>query len=146
MIKLTAIGNLGRDAETKQVNGRNVINFSVAHTEKYKNREGVQVDKTIWLECDYWTDRPAIGQYLKKGTQVYIEGQPEVRTYTAKDGTTKSSLSVRISSVQLLGSRNSEGVGGGGTSSGYQPAPQISGNTATPTASDITEPFDDLPF
>ncbi len=86
MIKLTAIGNLGKDCTVNTVNRKTVINFNVAHTEKFKDNMGVQKDKTIWVECAYWTDRTAIAPYLKKGTQVYVEGAPDVRTYTTPDG------------------------------------------------------------
>ena len=67
MIKLQVIGNLGKDCITNTVNGKNVINFNVAHTEKFKDAQGNQKDKTIWVECAYWTDRTGIAPYLKKG-------------------------------------------------------------------------------
>src|ERR1700751_3480661 len=102
MIKLQVIGNLGKDCVTNTVNGKNVINFSVAHTEKFKDAQGNSKDKTIWVECAYWTDRTGIASYLKKGTQVYVEGSPEVRTYQTQDGKQGVALSLRISSVQLL--------------------------------------------
>lgn len=86
MIKLQVIGNLGKDAVVNNVNGKNVINFTVAHTEKYRDAQGNQKDKTTWVDCAYWTDRTAIAPYLKKGTQVYVEGTPDVRTYTKQDG------------------------------------------------------------
>lgn len=105
MIKLQVIGNLGKDCITNTVNGKTVINFSVAHTEKFKDSTGNQKDKTIWVECAYWTDRTAIAPYLRRGTQVYVEGSPEVRTYSKNDGTPGVSLTLRVSSVQLLGSR-----------------------------------------
>ncbi len=143
MIKLTAIGHLGKDALVNNVNGKNVINFAVAHTEKYKDAQGNQKDKTIWVDCAYWTDRTAIAPYLKKGTQVYVEGQPDVRTYTTKEGVNGATLALRVLSVQLLGSKTSEG---GGNTGGYQPAPPVSTTSSAPAASDITEPFDDLPF
>ena len=105
MIKLQVIGHLGKDCVTNTVQGKNVINFSVAHTEKFKDQQGNQKDKTIWVECAYWTDRTAIAPYLRKGTQVYVEGSPEVKTYPKNDGTTGSSLTLRVFSVQLLGGR-----------------------------------------
>ena len=141
MIKLQVIGNLGKDCVTNAVNGKNVINFSVAHTEKYKDAQGNQKDKTIWVECAYWTERTAIAPYLRKGTQVYVDGAPELRTYTKSDGTNGASLTLRVSSVQLLGAKG-EGSSAGGTNSySSSPAP-----VSIPTASDITEPIDDLPF
>ena len=55
MLKLQLIGNLGQDAVVNNVGGKNVINFSVAHTEKYKNSEGTEVSKTTWVSCAYWS-------------------------------------------------------------------------------------------
>ncbi len=135
---MQVIGNLGKDCVTNTVNGKNVINFNVAHTEKYKDAQGNQKDKTIWVDCAYWTDRTGIAPYLKKGTQVYVEGSPEVRTYPKNDGTTGASLTLRVLSVQLLGSRGENS--GGGSSYGGPAAASV------PSASDITEPIDDLPF
>jgi single-strand DNA-binding protein len=148
MIKLQVIGNLGKDCVTNAVNGKNVINFSVAHTEKFKDAQGNQKDKTIWVDCAYWTDRTGIAPYLKKGTQVYAEGTPELRTYPKNDGTTGVSLTLRVQSVQLLGSRGTGGdyAGAGASEGGY--ATQSAGSPASrvPSAGDITEPMDDLPF
>lgn len=146
MIKLQIIGNLGKDCITNVVNGKNVINFSVAHTEKFKDAQGNQKDKTIWVDCAYWTERTGIAPYLKKGTQVYAEGTPELRTYPKNDGTTGASLTLRVQTVQLLGSRGSEGGGySGGASEGYASASSTS-SSRVPSAGDITEPIDDLPF
>ena len=108
MIKLQVIGHLGKDCTTNVVNGKNVINFSVAHSERYKDATGTQKEKTTWVECAYWTERTAIVPYLKKGQLVYVEGTPEARAYQKADGTAASSLSMRISSVQLLGGAKGE--------------------------------------
>lgn len=145
MIKLQVIGNLGKDALVNNVNGKNVINFTVAHTERFKDAQGNQKDKTIWVDCAYWTDRTAVAPYLKKGTQVYVEGQPDVRTYTTQDGRNGATLAVRVSSVQLLGSRGESGGSEGG--GGYQAQPSY-GTSPAPAqnANDLTEPLDDLPF
>ena len=142
MIKLQVIGNLGKDCVTNTVNGKSVINFSVAHTEKFRDAQGNQKDKTIWVECAYWTDRTGIAPYLKKGTQVYAEGTPEVRTYPKNDGTTGVSLSLRVFTVQLLGSRTGSDSGG---SEGYG-SQQMAGSGSIPSPNDITAPIDDLPF
>jgi single-strand DNA-binding protein len=150
MIKLQAIGHLGRDAVVNTVNGKNVINFTVAHTEKFKDAQGVQKDRTIWVDCAYWTDRTAVAPYLKKGTQVYVEGNPDVRTYTTQDGRNGATLSLRVLGVQLLGSKSDDGSSG----NNYQAVPQSQTYNAPPTnmqaapqqASDLNEPLDDLPF
>lgn len=153
MIKLQVIGHLGKDCVVNNVNGKNVINFNVAHAEKFKDAQGVQRDKTIWVECAYWTDRTAVAPYLKKGTLVYAEGQPDVRSYTTKEGQPGTSLSLRISSVQLLGGRNdNQGGDTGGNNyqnqqpSYNQPSYNQPSTQAGSSASDITEPMDDLPF
>jgi len=146
MIKLQVIGNLGKDCVTNTVNGKNVINFNVAHTEKFRDAQGNQKDKTIWVDCAYWTDRTGIAPYLKKGTQVYAEGTPEVRTYPKTDGTTGVSLTLRVFSVQLLGSRSSGEYAGASPNSETASFQGSSSASPVASASDITEPVDDLPF
>ena len=146
MIKMQVIGNLGKDCIVNNVNGKNVINFTIAHTEKFKDSQGNNQEKTIWVDCAWWTDRTAISQYLTKGKQIFAEGQPEVRSFTRNDGTPGATLSLRVREVQLLGGR-----GEGGTppsASGYSGSYN---NPATPSAgstpgTDFEEPVDDLPF
>ena len=141
MIKLQVIGHLGRDCVVNDVNNKPVINFSVAHSEKYKDAQGVQHDKTQWVDCSYWSERTTVAPYLKQGTQVFVEGTPDVRTYQTKDGKQGASLSLRVVSVQLLGGNKDNQNGQSQNrqqSSGNQPQHQNS--------NDITEPDDDLPF
>lgn len=63
MLKTLVIGLLGRDAIVNEVNGRKVINFSVAHSFKYKDAAGTEKTKTTWLDCAYWTDRTGVAPY-----------------------------------------------------------------------------------
>lgn len=146
MIKMQVIGHLGRDCTTNLVNGKSVMNFTIAHTEKYRDAQGVSKEKTTWVDCAYWSDRTAIAPYLKKGTQVFVEGTPDIRIYTRNDGTTGGTLTLRVQQVQLLGGRTgSENTGGGYTSSqqgGY--ADQSSGSSIA--AGEAPESIDDLPF
>jgi single-strand DNA-binding protein len=149
MIKLQVIGNLGKDAVVNNVNGKTVINFNVAHTERYKDAQGNQKDRTTWVDCSYWTDRTAVAPYLKKGTQVYVEGTPDVRSYTTADGRNGASLTLRIVSVQLLGAKPS-GTGGGSADNAGNSSDGNTGNSYSPnggSASGNEEvPVDDLPF
>ena len=108
MIKLQIIGNLGKDCIVKEVNGKNVINFSVAHTERYKDSQGNQKERTTWVECAYWTDKTAVAQYLTRGRTVYAEGAPEADAYSNKEGQPAATLRMRVQNVQLLSSNNSE--------------------------------------
>lgn len=144
MIKMQVIGRLGKDCVVNTVNGKNVINFTVAHSEKYKDSQGALQEKTIWVDCAYWTDRTAVAPYLQKGTQVFVEGQPEARSFQRNDGTPGSSLSLRVREVQLLGTKN-DNAGGG---SSYQPnnASSALSSNNVPSPNEITEPVDDLPF
>ena len=148
MIKLQVIGNLGKDCITNTVNGKSVMNFNVAHTEKFRDNQGNQKDKTIWVECAYWSDKTAVAPYLKKGTQVYVEGTPEVRTYPKNDGTTGVSLSLRVLTVQLLGNRGDSGSNSGDNSGGYGSGNSYSsqGGSGVTSGNEISEAVDDLPF
>ena len=135
MIKLQIVGNLGRDGVLREVNGKNVINFSVAHTERFKDASGTLQERTTWVDCSYWTDRAGVAPYLKKGTLVYAEGAPTAEAFTGRDGNAGVALRLRVSNVQLLGSSpRSEG-----------------GSTETVGAQDYSpangaEAGDDLPF
>jgi single-strand DNA-binding protein len=139
MIKMQVIGNLGKDCIVNTVNGKNVMNFTVAHTEKYRDSQGNNQEKTTWVDCAYWSDRTGVAPYLTKGTQVFVEGTPEVRTFTRQDGSAGASLSLRVREVQLL-----RGRGDGPAASPVQSTPTASSNLAS--ANEITEPVDDLPF
>ncbi|MCX8020282.1 MAG: single-stranded DNA-binding protein [Chitinophagaceae bacterium] len=142
MIKMQVIGNLGRDCVVNPVGGKNVINFSVAHTEKYKDHQGNMQEKTTWVECSYWVDKTGISQYLTKGKQVYVEGIPDVRTYQKNDGTTGVSLTLRVRDIRLLGGRGDQPLS---ESPAQEP---VAASVSSPVSdkSDIQEFADDLPF
>lgn len=158
MLKIQVIGHLGKDAVVKTVNGKSVINFSVASTEKYKDAQGNLKENTTWVFCDYWIDNTNVAQYLKKGTQIYIEGKPSADFYNAGGniGIT-GQQKCKVRNIQLLNSakgtgqpqqeqrgKKNEGIpvhsvahttnGGTGYAQDYQ------------NPNEITEPVDDLPF
>jgi single-strand DNA-binding protein len=147
MIKLQVIGRLGKDCVVNAVNGKNVINFTVAHSEKFKDSQGNNQERTTWVDCAYWTDRTAVAPYLTKGQQVYVEGTPEVRTFTRNDGTNGATLTIRVREVQLLGGRDNASGSAGGYSQQESAAPAYNNNrNDVPASSGIGEPVDDLPF
>lgn len=150
MIKLQIIGHLGNDCTQNEVNGRTVINFNVAHSEKFKDAKGNLVEKTTWVKCAYWTDRPAIAQYLTKGKLVYAEGSPEVEGFLNKENQNAASLKMNVFRIELLGGKG-ENNQGGSNQPAYTQQSQASQQPSSPTAnqqvpSSVEEPADDLPF
>ena len=148
MIKLQVIGNLGGDCIAKEVNGKNVINFNVAHSEKFKDAMGNLKERTTWVNCAYWTDRTAVAQYLKKGKTVYVEGAPEAEAYTNKEGQPAATLRLRVFNLQLLGGTNDSNHSDNdysASTSSSSPS-QNRANVNAPASSQMEEPADDLPF
>lgn len=141
MIKLQIVGNLGADCIVKEVNGKSVINFNVANTEKFKDAQGNLKEKTIWVNCAYWTDRTAIAPYLKRGQMVYAEGSPEVEGYMNKDNQAAATLRMRVQNVQLLGSKNE-----GGQTNQPATANVSEANNYNGTREAAQQSSDDLPF
>jgi single-strand DNA-binding protein len=147
MIKLQIIGHLGKDCIVKEVNGKNVINFSVAHSEKFKDSTGDQRERTVWVECAFWTDRTAIAPYLQKGQLVFAEGSPDVDGYLNKDNQPSATLRMRVRDVQLLGGRADGNPSGNVGSGSSAEAPANRGNTSQQQQhAQVEEPADDLPF
>ena len=102
MQRLTIIGNIGKDAEVKDFNGNKCINFSVAVTENWKDKNGQKQSKAYWYECSRWTDNTSIANYLLKGCKVLVEGTPEARAYVGQDGQAKAVQGVRVFNIQIL--------------------------------------------
>ena len=152
MIKLQIIGHLGKDCILKEVNGKNVINFNVAHTERFKDSAGSQRERTTWVECAFWTDRTAIAPYLLKGQLVYVEGSPEADAYLNKENQPAGKLKLRVRDIQLLGGRADSNSPGNNSDSSSTSAAAISPTSnrtqteASMETSIVEEPADDLPF
>lgn len=148
MIKLQIVGNLGKDCIVKEVNGKNVINFSVVHSERYKDAQGVQKERATWVECAYWTDRTAVAPYLTKGQMIYAEGTPEADGYLNKEGQAAATLRMRVQSVQLLGGSKTENSGQYATQNAANSTSDSSYSAPVPSATpEAGAPVaDDLPF
>ncbi|MBU2915976.1 MULTISPECIES: single-stranded DNA-binding protein [Reichenbachiella] len=146
--KVILVGNLGKDPEVRHLdNGRAVANFSMATSETYKNREGERVTTTEWHNMVLWSPLAEIAEkYLKKGSQVYIEGKLTSRSYEDKDGVTKYITEVVGRELTMLGGRPD-----GGSSGEYNAPAASNQNQATKTEivdSTVEEnnEIDDLPF
>ncbi len=110
MLKLVVIGNVGRDAELKNFNGRQVINFTIASNRYTINPEtGEEIEKTTWISCAKWVPgnvNVELHKYLTKGTKVYLEGIPEIKLYKDSLRKTNASLNLNISHLELLSAGN----------------------------------------
>ena len=148
MIKLQIIGNLGKDCIVKEVNGKTVINFSVVHSERYKDVQGNQKERATWVECAYWTEKTGIAPYLTKGKTIYAEGSPEADAYMNKDNQPSATLRMRVQSVQLLGGGGAgeNQSGNAGATSQYSSGASSPSSSNNYTASAPVIAADDLPF
>jgi single-strand DNA-binding protein len=109
MQRVTIIGHIGQDATVKDLGQNQVINFSVAVSESYVNKTtNEKVVNTTWYECAKWGNNTAVAQYLKKGTQVLVEGKPTARSWQKEDGSLISVLGVSVLNLELLGSAKSD--------------------------------------
>ena len=106
MIDLTIIGNIGADAEMKDFGDHKCISFRVAHTRKSKDGQ----KRTTWVSVLKYTteESPRLLQWLTKGTQVYVEGEPSVRAWTDAQGNAQAAINLSADRIELLSSRKSD--------------------------------------
>lgn len=132
--KVILIGRLGRDPEVRYMpNGEAVCNFSVATSEKYTDKNGQRQEATEWHNVTMYRKLAEIaGQYLTKGSQVYIEGKIQTRKYQGKDGIERTAYDIIANEMKMLGGNNQA----------TQEQPKYPQGNAKP-ADDIS---DDVPF
>ncbi|MGI9558734.1 MAG: single-stranded DNA-binding protein [Thermodesulfobacteriota bacterium] len=140
--KVTIIGNVGSDPEMKHTaSGQAVANFSVATNESWTNKEGEKQERTEWHRIVAWGRLAEIcGQYLSKGTPVYLEGSIRTRSWEDRDGNTKYTTEVHAKDMQFLGSARDSGGGAGGG------AEKSSGENSPPLDIPENNMDDDIPF
>jgi len=121
--KVILVGNLGRDPETRTFpSGDQVCNVTLATTDKWKDKQsGEMREATEWHRLVFNGRLAEIAaQYLRKGSQIYVEGAIRTRKYTDKDGVEKYATDIRVDQMQMLGSRQGQGApAGGGDDDGY---------------------------
>ena len=149
--KWIGIGNLGRDPESRYTaSGEAICNFSIACTETWKDKQtGERKEMTEWVRISAFGKLAEIcSQYLKKGSQVYVEGSLRTRKWTDKDGQERYTTEIRCDDMKMLGSRQGMGAPAGGGGGGgydepadYAPAPPK--NKPKPSFDDLG---DDIPF
>jgi single-strand DNA-binding protein len=146
--KVIIVGNLGADPETRYMpNGDAVCNIRVATTESWKDKQsGEKKEITEWHRVVFYRKLAEIaGQYLKKGSQVYLEGRIRTRKWTDKEGQERYTTEIEANEMQMLGRR--EGMGDAGpreSSGGSRPAP--SKPAAQSSGGGFNDFEDDIPF
>ena len=108
--KVILVGNVGRDPESRYLpNGDPVVGLSLATTEKWKGKDGSKQEATQWHRVSFFGKLAEIvGEYVKKGSQIYVEGRIEYREYE-KDGVKRYSTDIIADKLQMLGGKPSEG-------------------------------------
>jgi len=135
--KAILIGNLGKDPEIRYTpSGQAVGSFSIATSERWKDRDGQQQERTDWHNIVVWGRQAEIAkEYLSKGSPIYIEGRIQNRSYEDKDGNKKYISEIVTQRMQFLGRRDEQG--------GPRPKPDGPPPEAPP---DVSTDDDDLPF
>ncbi|GAA4861892.1 single-stranded DNA-binding protein [Luteimonas vadosa] len=143
--KAILVGNLGNDPETKYTQGGMAITkISLATTSVRKTKDGETKEETQWHRVTFFGKLGEIaGEYLRKGSQVYVEGEIRYDKYTGQDGVEKYFTEIVANEMQMLGGRG-EGGGGGGGGGGQRPQRQDSAPQARSAPASRPAPADDF--
>ena len=161
--KVILVGNLGQDPEVRYMpNGNAVANITVATSESWKDQQGQVQERTEWHRCVlYKRLAEIVGEYLKKGAKVYLEGRLQTREWQDQQGQKRYTTEIIVNELQMLDGRSGGGNMGGGQSQPQggqgnwgRPQPAANGNQASsqqnqPTAQYNEPPMDfddDIPF
>jgi single-strand DNA-binding protein len=153
IIKVILVGHLGADPESRAMpSGRNVTNLRLATSESWKDKQsGEQKERTEWHGIVLY-DRlgEVASEYLRKGSQVYIEGRLQTRKWQDKEGKDRYTTEIVANDMQMLGGRGGAGGGGGGSSAGSSSEPRERSSAAEPAIAGAgagpSDFDDDVPF
>ncbi|MBK7000905.1 MAG: single-stranded DNA-binding protein [Rhodoferax sp.] len=160
--KVILVGHLGKDPEIRYLpSGEQVANVSLATSYKHKGKTGEMVEETEWHRITFFSRlAEVVGQYLRKGSPVYVEGRIKTRKYTDKDGIEKYATEIIANEMQMLGSRGGAGEASSDTGD-YDTAPRRAAPPPRPSSSstapasaptrqapapDMSDLDDDIPF
>jgi len=147
--KVILVGRLGKDPDVRKMsNGESVTNVTLATSETWKDKTGVKQEKTEWHNLVFYRRLAEIaGEYLKKGSQIYVEGKLQARKWQTKEGQDRYTTEVIVNEMQMLGSK--------GTDHSKQVSPQIEDDFDIPFGNNIDrnsadpwkgDPNDPYPF
>lgn len=131
--KVVLVGRLGKDPEVRiMTNGESVANVTLATTESWKDKGGIKQEKTEWHNLVFYRRLAEIaGEYLKKGSQIYIEGKLQTRKWQTKEGQDRYTTEIIVNEMQMLGGKATS-----------QPSQFVS-QPAPPKDDDVDIPFGD---
>lgn len=139
MHKIQLLGNVGQDATVNDLpNGNQVVNFSIAVTEKYNDQS-----KTTWYKCAYFKNDARIAQYIKKGIKLLVIGKPELETYTSNTGDFKVNIKCIVQEIHFASSLQ-EKQSQSQPIHGPEPIQHTPGTIPEPPSNQ--DEHDDLPF
>ena len=157
--KVMLIGNVGRDPEVRYLDGNSgnakVATFTLATTERYRDRNGETRENTEWHNIVAWRGNADVAErFIKKGTQVYIEGRIRTRSWDDQTGNKRYTTEIIVDNLQLLGKKSDNPGGQGGYQAPAQPQygqqanSQPAAHTAPANVQNVIndQPDDDLPF
>ena len=150
--KVILVGNVGKDPETRYLEGGTAVcSFPMATSETYRNRDGERVTNTEWHNVVMWRGLAEIAErYVKKGSQLFIEGKIRTRSWEDKEGNKRYTTEIIADNMQMLG-KKPDGAGDS-EATAAKPAEQPANNTTEPEKTDPEDPIanpavdDDLPF
>jgi len=142
--KVIIVGNVGRDPELRYTqSGQPVASFSIATNERFKDRDGNWKDRTEWHRIVAWARLAEIcGEYLRKGSQVYVEGRIQTRDWEDKEGNKRQTTEIVALSMQMLGRRGE----GGGPPMGGDDSQARGGDDPLNQAAPPSGADDEIPF
>ena len=149
--KVILIGNLGKDPEVRYLeSGAAVANLTLATTEKYKDRNGNQVENTEWHDLEMWEGLAKIAeQYLKKGSSIYVEGKIKTDSWQDDQGNKKYRTRIRVQQMTMLGGGSGGSNAGGAPLQTSEPISNSPGEVQPPVDAPAPKEdtsIDDLPF
>ena len=150
--KVILIGNLGKDPDIRYMPGGDAVaNITLATSETWKDKTGAKQEKTEWHRVTFYRKLAEIvGEYLKKGNSVYVEGRLETRKWTDKTGADRYTTEIIANEMRMLGSKSggssSEGENKNNKTTPPKDSATSNNNTASTTNSGFGDMDDDIPF
>ena len=139
---MNIIGRLTRDAEVRTLsNKKQVVNFSIATNDNYRNKQGERIEQTTYFECSYWIS-PKVAEILTKGALVELSGRAYTSAWIGKDGEAHAGLNFHTSQIKVHGGAEKSGA----TKTASKNSTKSERVKSEKSTSDKKEEDDDLPF